>query len=454
VERQRRAALERVAAGLTVDVGLCHLPAEITAVLGDVGQQGEKPKTRPLNHDARRDLRENHEQGTYSPLFIISTGQTCGREGKSDEGTPLATGTGAAEVSPKVASPAGQPAAMSWAMRNALHLIEDARRREGKQPWAAREPLPGVIAVSGVVAEAPAPVAAGVKTYPSLNLAAVRAGKAPLYRVWLYARQLDAAGRGWVKVSELRQAMTGLEGALTWRRLRQILNEGGGTFWTFDNPDRLRYMGAAALGAHLGVDRLTGRPVILPAAALDASIGGFRAALFATFHAGRAKEGRRPRPISRQALTGIAGVSAATQQRYDRRAGVKRRRNLAITGRYSQEAAQEQAWQHGGSFTFDDKAGKQGERGGRYLARPLPNSYQARIVQGPNGRQKKINFNLSLLVASRAKSGARERRERLFYDDGAAAGKFYNRNPRRDAFFPQQLKAEAQIWNTLPAQPD
>lgn len=438
LEKHRRAALERVAAGLTVDAGRAHLPAEITAVLVDVAEGEPGPETRPLNHDARRELRTNHEQRRYSPLFIISGGYTSGREGETGEqaGAPLPAGNG-----------------LSWAMRNALKAIHEARPRDGKQPPPAGAPLLGAIAVSGVVIEAPAlaPVIPGVKTYPSLNTAVLKAGKAPLYRIWLYARHLDPAGRGWVQVAELRLA---LAGSLTWRRLRQVLNEGNGPFWTFDTPERLRYTGAAALAVLLGLERLTGRPVILPAAALDAGIGDFKAELYKSFHAGRAKEGRRPRPVARQVITAIAGVSRHTQARYDRRAGVRVRRNLALTGRHSQEVAQEEAWQHGrASFVFDDKKGKQGETGGRYLARPLPNSYEVKnINQGPNGRQEKVNKQLALLVETR-EGREKARSERLFYDDGAAAGKAYNRNSRRDLFFPQRARAEVQIWHELPARP-
>ncbi|MBE7533654.1 MAG: hypothetical protein HS099_28505 [Ardenticatenaceae bacterium] len=103
-----------------------------------------------------------------------------------------------------------------------------------------------------------------------------------------------------MSVSDVCQQLTGKESKLRlfgWRRLRQVWAQGHGLFWEWDKTSgRLWLYGAAAVAANLDVPRLTDRVVALPLSAMMASIGDFKAHLYAAWHSGR----RRNNPISRQ----------------------------------------------------------------------------------------------------------------------------------------------------------
>ena len=47
-----------------------------------------------------------------------------------------------------------------------------------------------------------------VKHYPSIGLAALKTEQTSIYRVWLLCRYLDAQGRGWLDIQEVRQQVT------------------------------------------------------------------------------------------------------------------------------------------------------------------------------------------------------------------------------------------------------
>jgi hypothetical protein len=295
----------------------------------------------------------------------------------------------------------------------------------------------------------------GVKCYPDLNLAALKAGEAALYRIWLLARHCDTTGQGWLATAVFKQALTGPHSAgrvCSRQRLNQILNEGCGRYWTFERDGaRLRYTGAAALAASLQVERLSGSPVYLPIRIIVGQMGKLKAALYAAWHAGRGQAGQpRPAPISRAALAGKSGVSARTLQRYDQRAGVERRRHVAVGGRYNEKAAQEHAWQRGrAAFTFTDYQGRQGRAGGVYLAHNLPNSYEANLVRAARGRQRKINRRLTQPRDHVARGAGAAR---IFHPDGAAAGKAYNRQPDNDAYWPmKKVGFDGRVWAIIPA---
>lgn len=139
-----------------------------------------------------------------------------------------------------------------------------------------------------------------IRHYPSIGLAALQVEQVAPYRVWLLCRYLDEQGRGWLSVSDVCQQLTGKESKLRlfgWRRLRQVWAQGHGLFWEWDKTSgRLWLYGAAAVAANLDVPRLTDRVVALPLSAMMASIGDFKAHLYAAWHSGR----RRNNPISRQ----------------------------------------------------------------------------------------------------------------------------------------------------------
>ncbi len=277
-------------------------------------------------------------------------------------------------------------------------------------------------------------------------------------RLWLLLRALDTPGRGMVTLADARAALTDKQSPLRLcgrRRLRQLLAEGEGVFWTRERPrthpdgeegDRLRLFGAARVAAALGVPRLAGRPVAVPVAALLGPIGDARAHLYATFHSGRTKEMTNDElrmtneeralnsslvtrhsslgsPVSRDTLAALSGVCARSQAAYERRAGVAARPNYALGERVAASAPagpaeQERAWQLGRAlFRLRDHRGLHGRPGATYLAWRLPNAYGA--ARGhqprPKGQQKRINRQLAdLFMKGMTGNGAATIERRFF----------------------------------------
>jgi len=229
-----------------------------------------------------------------------------------------------------------------------------------------------------------------VRVYPDIAAATLKAGVAPLYRVYLLARAADPAGRGVLTRDELHQATAGIIGR---RRLRQLIAAGVGRFWRTKGA----YVGLyspARIAQALDVDRLTGHPVAVSVTDLVGGIGAFRAALLAAWHSGRGNADGVANPISRQKLVEITGVSASSQRNYERTAGIVTRVNYAIGAELGTAAAEDAAYQHD-TFVYTDWRGKFGERQAQYLSWRLPNSYQAELSRLPRGRQRRINGQLA-----------------------------------------------------------
>ncbi|MGB1249111.1 MAG: hypothetical protein ACPG8W_00645 [Candidatus Promineifilaceae bacterium] len=89
----------------------------------------------------------------------------------------------------------------------------------------------------------------------------------------------------------------------------------------------------------------------------------------------------------------MTGVSARSQRRYDRVAGIKKKANYCIEP--LSKDPHESAWRlrHGG-FDFVDKKGLYGKAGRKYRAHQLPNSYSVDYVSGSKGRTRQINRQL------------------------------------------------------------
>ena len=129
----------------------------------------------------------------------------------------------------------------------------------------------------------------------------------------------------------------------------------------------------------LGVERLAGRPVALPVAALVEGIGAFRAHLYTAFHSGRAKEsvrGREVMPIARATLADLSGVGVSSQRAYEKQTKLKVQANFAVGEVATEENRENRAWVQGQAvFELTDYRGQQGRKGETYLAWQLPNSY-------------------------------------------------------------------------------
>lgn len=291
-----------------------------------------------------------------------------------------------------------------------------------------------------------------VKHYITLGSAALQAGQATLYRVWLAARYLDTAGSGWCDVQDLRQFF---DTGISWRRLRQVMNQGEGRWWARERGRgvvRLRYTSAADLALLLDIERLTGVPVSLPARVLLDSIGEFKAMLVASIHASRADQEGETAPISRQCLAELNGVSVRTLQRYDKRAGVRAVPNYEVGNPVTPESAQEAAWDAGTAhFELTDHRGKQGPAGRKYNARQLPNSYIAtKSETAPRGRQRKINK----CISNARDNGARANGNmfvRRFHLSAVGAYKVATRRPHSGPIFWRSghTRAGAGVWHRV-----
>jgi hypothetical protein len=265
-------------------------------------------------------------------------------------------------------------------------------------------------------------------------------------------KYLDSQGRGWLTIEEVRLQLTNKKSPIRvcgWRRLRQILTAGEDLFWSRDRVGRLWIKGPSRVALALGCEQLKGKPITLQTHALLGGIKQVRAHFYASFHSGR----RERNPIARGTLRGLIGVPERTQRQYEQVANVASKRNIAIGERYSKEAIEERAWRQGqAAFHFFDTDGKQGAPGREYVAWHMPNSYEGPHSQRCKGRQKKINRQLRELVMKGMRANGREKVERLFWGNGAAAGGAYNRNPDLDAYWPHGHSRVSQyiLWGVVP----
>jgi len=292
----------------------------------------------------------------------------------------------------------------------------------------------------------------------------------------LLLRYLDQEGQGWLPIDFIQEKLTANDSELRVcgrRQFRNLLQQGRGVFWERACPEpaegdkacpeslpracrggrgeRVWFKSAAKVAAALGVERLSGHPVQLPIEALLGGIGQVRAHFYASFHGGRRSEN----PVSRSKLEEITHVPERTQRIYEQTAGVNSQHNIAIGPQYSEKEVQERAWRHGrATFNFIDKEGKQGPAGQNYVAWRLPNSYEGCHEPSPKGRQKKINQQLRELVMKGMRANGREKVERLFWANGAAAGKGYNRNPGIDAYWPNGPRRASHyiLWGVIPGE--
>jgi hypothetical protein len=268
-------------------------------------------------------------------------------------------------------------------------------------------------------------------------------------RLYYLLRAIDQSGRGWLPIEEIRRKLSRKGEPLRicgWRRLRQLLREGEGLFWSRDR-DRIWLNGAHKIAHKIGLARLQGHPVDLPVQALLGGIQAVRAAFYATFHAGR-----ESRPISRAALRDLSGIAARTQLEYDRVARVKSSANFAVGDRYTTEAFQELAWRHGrGVFRFVDMKGRQGGPGGAYVAWTLPNSYRTAYQCRSIGSKKRINRKLADLLQKGTTGNDEGVVEKLFYPNGSLAVRRYNRAAESDAYWQtgETTRAGDGLWCVL-----
>ena len=251
---------------------------------------------------------------------------------------------------------------------------------------------------------------ANIQAHPSILTAMLREEVESIGRIWLLARHIDQAGRGWLSIDELREHLTDKQSSLRcvgWRRLRQILTAGEGRFWNRDPFGRIFLYGTTRVAQQLDVEKLTGQAVLLPIKTLTASIGTVRANFYSSFHSGRAHYDGCGMPISRLVLTEQTGVSERSQRTYDLQLGIERHSNYTdVIG-----DAKEAHWQHVAVFQHQGK-----------LMRRLPNSYEAQHKTISTRHRKRINQQLRKdLVKIGTQGNDRKQIQRVFYTEGRQA---------------------------------
>ncbi len=294
----------------------------------------------------------------------------------------------------------------------------------------------------------PYPSAPGdwVKLYPDIGLGMLRREMTAPGRLWLMLRAIDREGQGSISIARAKELLVTESSA--WRicgqrQWRNLLREGEGLFWTRDR-EQIWLKSVAKVALALGVERLAGRPVALPVAALVEGIGAFRAHLYTAFHSGRTKEtvrGRQVMPIARVTLAGLSGVGASSQRAYEKETKTKVQTNFAVGEVATEENRENRAWNQGTAvFTLTDYRGQQGQKGKSYLAWQLPNSYLGQHQHRPKGRQKRINRQLKDLVmqgmpGNVGQASETQRLEKRYYPNGKEAALVRGSGLGRDLYW-------------------
>lgn len=353
---------------------------------------------------------------------------------------------------------AALPAHLGWGSHT---LTAVARRRQQglvQSPASSWEPPPPAPMPDSLPAPAiPAPPDTLV-LYPDMALAMLRQEMTAPGRLWLLLRHLDTDGRGWLHIDLVKERLTTRDAPLRicgWRQLRNLLRAGEGVFWQRDavqrDAGRIWLRSTIKVALALGVPRLTGRAVELPLQTLTAGMGAVRAHFYASFHGGRACASERhagSKPIARETLARLTGVSRRGQRGYEKIAGIRAQTNYAIGPRLDAETKEELAWEKGQAlFTLQDYRGYQGRQRQRYLAWQLPNSYHAPHARRGRGRQKRLNRQLALARRQDALCTQRDAgnvivateaaatRQQRYYPGGAQAARAYNRHPQATVYW-------------------
>jgi hypothetical protein len=160
-------------------------------------------------------------------------------------------------------------------------------------------------------------------------------------RVWLLLRHFDRQrGEGRVSLALARHLLTGQHSryrCLSWKRLRQLLQEGEGVFWHWDKTrTHLYYHSEARVAQELGLAMIRGWAVQIPVPELCQSIKKVRAVFYDAFHSARGDGFQRP--ITRRTLNERGSGDKRTQRGYEKVRGMGRQAQLAQVGRYSKLA--------------------------------------------------------------------------------------------------------------------
>lgn len=166
--------------------------------------------------------------------------------------------------------------------------------------------------------------------------------------------------------------------------LRQTLKGGDGTWWevvSHKKGDRLYLKGLRKTCRYLGVDRLRKSPVLLPLEVFR-KIGDFKAHVYATLFNGN------DRPMSRQTINQITGISNRSQRNYEKKARVQTTQNWSrsrLPHRLSKEALGQGEYQRY-------------EKGVWYLYKRLPDTRSTNYQVARRGMLRRLNRVLRCAV--------------------------------------------------------
>jgi hypothetical protein len=301
-----------------------------------------------------------------------------------------------------------------------------------------------------------------VKLYPDIGLGMLRQELTAPGRLWLMLRYLDKEGGGALRIDIIKQHLTQKSSSVRLcgkRQLRNLLQDGEGVYWTRDK-EYIWLRSAAKVACRLGVERLTGRPVALPIAALLDGIGTFRAHLYTAFHSGRTKDtpyGEQAMPIARETMAELSGVGRSSQRAYEERVGIEVQANFAVGDLSTKGNQENRAWVQGQAlFELKDYRGQQGKKGKTYLAWHLPNTYLGQHRHRPRGRQKRINRELKDLVmkgmpGNVERTSETQRPEKVYYPNGKLAAKAYGRDPERELYWKRHRTGNGRfdLWQQM-----
>lgn len=298
-----------------------------------------------------------------------------------------------------------------------------------------------------------------IRLHPSLAMAWLKAGLVAPARVWLLLRHLDQAGRGWLALTAVRQHLTNPDSPFCLcgkRQLRNLLKAGDGLFWARDGQ-RIWLRGmkkmCGGLTAVSQLRQICGQAVSVPLLALK-NIKTAKAHFYASFHSSRndhRKTNKQSKPIARDTLTDLFGLSGTSQRRYEAITGIHKQVNYAVGSVATPESIKTTAYQRGyAAFVLTDVLGKHGKPNQRYNAWQLPNSYSGPHQSASNGRKKNINSYLNDLsqTGMTGNEGIEDDEAVKAYYDGKSAAKLYNKGHLTELYWSE---AHSPYWYHLPA---
>lgn len=256
-----------------------------------------------------------------------------------------------------------------------------------------------------------------------------REGLEGVGRVWLLLRFLDRQrGEGRVSLALARHMLTSKHSTykcLSWKRLRQLLNEGEGVFWHRDEErNHIYYHAEARVAQTLGLTTIRGWAVKIPVRELCGSITAVRAIFYDAFHSSRGDGFNKP--ITRYILNERGNGDSRTQRKYEQIRGIQRQASFATLGQYdkltwrqAQAADKEAEVRFGGpAFIYVDYKGILGENPHRlrrvshqqhwhniYIMRQIGNAYQGTLPTVKRGRRW-TNLKLKHLCNSMLPTGS------------------------------------------------